>query len=126
MSHSSTPDTIINATILKTTNILVFLRKENMNMSQFLIGDEVKLVYNITVQDTYTDPTTPAIIVLRPNGTKTTFTIADPEMTKLDVGKYEIDIDVTLAGEWIVLWSGDAPAQGVQESRFYAKQSAAS
>lgn len=126
MSRSSTPDTIINATIAETTNILAFLRKEDINMSQFIVGDEVKVSYNITVQDVYTDPTTPTINVLNPSGTKTTFTIADPEMTKLDVGKYEIDVDVTLAGEWIVLWVGDSPAQGVQESRFYAKQSAAS
>lgn len=122
--RSALPDTIIVSTTSEYTVIDVHIRTES-RMINFGVGDLVKIAFDIIVNSAYTDPTTVSVNVMTPSGVKTIYLIADPELIKLSVGKYQLTVDVTMAGEWVILFIGDAPAQGVRECRFNAIASSA-
>lgn len=124
MSKRSAPPRVeIEVTLKKTTLITTWVRKED-GMVKFFVGDEVKIAYNVSVDDAYTDPATPTVKVLDPSGTKTTYLVG-ANLVKLDTGKYEFTFTLTLEGEYFVAWEGDAPAVGIAESRIYTRASKA-
>jgi len=88
----------------------------------FSIGDIVISGCIFEVNSAYTDPTIVQCKVRAPDGGTTTYGLADPELTQLGVGMYQLEIEPDQAGEWWVRWIGDAPAQGEQEGVFYVRE----
>ena len=68
--------------------------------NKYYKGQAVKLSATFTVSDTPTDPDTVSLIVLEPDGTSTTYTYGEAEITKTDTGDYEKEISADVEGVW--------------------------
>ena len=89
--------------------------------SNFDIGDIVLVSCWFEVNSAYVNPGVVEARVKDPAGTVTSYLIADPELTQIDTGKFQLAITPDLSGEWWVRWIGTAPAQGEQEAVFYVR-----
>jgi hypothetical protein len=68
------------------------------------------LTNTFTVDDVATDPTTITLVITDPEGTETTYTFADAEITRTSAGVYTKDIVCDKAGEWTFRWQGTGDA----------------
>ena len=117
------PEAIITQAITPQAVVTKWIR--NNNMLKFFEGSLIKIAYNVTVNGVYTDPTTYDVTVLSPSGVSTEYTVADSELTKLDDGKFEFDLDLTEDGEWRVKFTGTGVAQVVDQVLIYAREAIA-
>lgn len=69
-------------------------------------SEQATLTNTFNVDDTPTDPTTISLIVTDPEGTATTYTFADTQITKVSTGVYRKAIGCSIAGEWTYQWVG--------------------
>jgi hypothetical protein len=91
------------------------------------VGDRVRVYTETPFQDAATppvpfDPDVVTVLVRAPGGTVTAYEYgADPEVVKLDVGEYELELDVEAAGEYRYRFQGETSGgenQGASEGRF--------
>lgn len=63
-----------------------------------------------------TDPTTVSLLVVEPDGTRTTYTYAGGGATKHSTGVFYRDIPLTLPGEYLLRWVGTGAAAATTET----------
>lgn len=63
-----------------------------------------------------TDPTTVSLLVVEPDGTRTTYTYAGGGATKHSTGVFYRDIALTLPGEYLLRWVGTGAAAATTET----------
>lgn len=62
-----------------------------------------------------TDPTTITLLVVEPDGTRTSYTYAGAAVTKHSTGVFYKDVPLTLAGEYLLRWEGTGAAAATTE-----------
>jgi len=78
----------------------------------------VRMSVAFTVTGTATDPSTIALTVKDPNGTKTTYTYAGSQVVKDSIGNYHFDLTPTTAGSWFYGWQSTGTAASDAEAFF--------
>lgn len=68
-----------------------------------------------------TDPTTISLLVIEPDGTRTTYTHAGGGVTKHSSGVFYRDVPLSSAGEWTIRWAGTGAAAATDETVIKAK-----
>lgn len=63
-----------------------------------------------------TDPTTITLLVVEPDGTRTSYTYAGAAVTKHSAGVFYKDVPLTLAGEYLLRWVGTGAAAATTEA----------
>ena len=92
-------------------------------MATYDIGDTVRLKGEFTDDaGAAADPTAVSMIVKDPAGTKTTYTYALAQITKLAVGIYYYDLTITMAGDWYYRFSGTGAVVTAGEQYFNVRQ----
>lgn len=97
-------------------------------MTAFDVGDTVRswgvfkaATHSVTAgvpSATYalTDPTTVSLLVVEPDGTRTTYTYAGGGATKHSTGVFYRDIALPLPGEYLLRWVGTGAAAATTET----------
>ena len=78
----------------------------------------VRMSVAFTVLGSLTDPTTVALTVKDPNGTKTTYTYAASQVLKDSIGSYHFDVTPTISGSWFYGWQSTGTAAADSEAFF--------
>ena len=68
-----------------------------------------------------TDPTATSLLVIEPDGTRTTYTYAGGGVTKHSSGVFYRDIALDASGEWTIRWAGTGAAAATDETMIKAK-----
>lgn len=89
-------------------------------MSDFDVGEPVRLSTTFAVDDVVTDPTTVRATVVGSNGVATTYTYPD-DVTKDAVGEYHVDVTPAAAGWWRYYWVGTGVCAVTQQGEFYVR-----
>ncbi|MCH8196451.1 MAG: hypothetical protein IH904_00070 [Proteobacteria bacterium] len=88
----------------------------------FDIGDAVEITGKFTdLAGAAADPDTITVKVREPDGTLTTKTDADPEVTSSTVGTWVYNFTITQAGRHAVRWEGTGTVTAAGPSEFYAR-----
>lgn len=93
-------------------------------MSVYDIGDVVGLqgVFKKRDPDTgeleLADPSTIEVVVQKPDGTTTTYTLADAQVVQDSLGTFHVDVDMDQEGVWVHSWEGAGNVKTYQEQTF--------
>src|ERR1051326_468618 len=93
----------------------------SVTVSTYDKGDVVRIEATVAVAGVPTNPTLSTLQVRAPDGTLTSYTIANGGLTNPSVGTLRRDHDTTssAAGEWWYGFTGTGAAQVYEEGRFY-------
>ena len=88
-------------------------------VNTFVSGDVIRFSVIFSLSGTDTDPTTITFRRKDPNKVVRSYVYAtDTEIVRTAAGRYRIDLQLDLPGEWWVRWEGSgAIAAGAQEMR---------
>jgi hypothetical protein len=94
-------------------------------MNTYLIGNAVRSTVRFrSPSGAFVDPAVVQVLVRIPVGTVTTYVYGvAPEVVKVNVGIYYIDMPLTAAGEWHVRWEGIGTNQAAVEHQFLCQAS---
>lgn len=95
------------------------------NLTEWDIGDAVRLTNTFLQGDTPTDPATVSLTVTDPSGTATTYTYGAAQITKDSTGVYHKDVSVNAAGEWQYRFFGTGAVEAAAQGRFAVRRTGA-
>lgn len=96
-------------------------------MNTFVVGNTIRFSATFAVDGTVIDPSSVTAKVKQPGspGTETSYVYGDdPEIEQDSTGRYHIDVDISLAGDWVVRWVAEGSAKGARELTVRARRSA--
>ena len=91
------------------------------NLTEYDIGDTVRLSCTFTVGSTVTNPTTQSVVVTKPDGTSTTYSTPTQDST----GVFHQDVVVDQSGEWTAQWTGTGAVAAASANRFAVRRAGA-
>lgn len=96
-----------------------------MIINVYDVGDLVRLEADITDLDgNYIDPGTITFSIKKPNGTIVSYTYnTDPEVSRIDMGRFRLDVAIDSAGDWFVRVATTGAGKGAEESQLRARKS---
>lgn len=92
--------------------------------NRYALGDTVTFAANFQVADADHDPTTVKFTIRNPTGIETTYVYGtDPELTKISVGDYEIELTLNISRSWHYEWEAEGVNKGLIEQRVIVRRS---